>query len=387
MTELADKHGSGAHREMKLAAFEAVMGAVRAGARTRREIQAHAALSWGATSQCVSRLQEIGMLVAGQPERVSGGEGRRPVSVGVPEKRFLVTALEMYPLEAVGVTMNLAGEVVWTHRLEFDDAGDNAALEKRLEVWRGELERRFRPGAVREWHLVLTGAVDAVRRVWLRTPQLPHMRDFSVANPELTLFFEHDVTARAREVVRQLSLPENSGYVFFHIGRGVGMAVCEEGRFLHGARGMAGEIGHLPLGGTHLCSCGNSGCLESLFYPANLFTEAGIARDPGPLAAYAAGLNAEETDALARTLCGHLLRLLVTAVNLFDPPCMIAGGEILAPVRTRVLELWPEFCRRHGWAAPEVPLLFYETEAGAAAAGSARAGVELLTQRLLRELV
>ncbi|MGA8942721.1 MAG: ROK family glucokinase [Thermoactinomyces sp.] len=49
------------------------------------------------------------------------------------------------------------------------------------------------------------------------------------------------------------------------IGTGVGGGIITEGKLLHGAKGFAGEIGHIqidPAG--HLCNCGQTGCLETI---------------------------------------------------------------------------------------------------------------------------
>lgn len=49
------------------------------------------------------------------------------------------------------------------------------------------------------------------------------------------------------------------------LGTGVGGGIIADGKLLHGARGVAGEIGHIPIDpkGT-LCNCGRIGCLETI---------------------------------------------------------------------------------------------------------------------------
>ncbi|HKQ56617.1 MAG TPA: ROK family protein, partial [Candidatus Eisenbacteria bacterium] len=46
------------------------------------------------------------------------------------------------------------------------------------------------------------------------------------------------------------------------IGTGIGAGIVVEGRVFHGARGGAGEIGHLPLGRGAACRCGVTDCVE-----------------------------------------------------------------------------------------------------------------------------
>ncbi|MFD1397418.1 ROK family glucokinase [Kroppenstedtia eburnea] len=53
--------------------------------------------------------------------------------------------------------------------------------------------------------------------------------------------------------------------VLITLGTGVGGGVIAGGRLIHGAGGMAGEVGHIPVepGGVP-CGCGQQGCLETI---------------------------------------------------------------------------------------------------------------------------
>ncbi len=52
-------------------------------------------------------------------------------------------------------------------------------------------------------------------------------------------------------------------YCGITLGTGVGGGIVVEGKILHGAKGMAGEIGHMVIDPEGpLCSCGGRGCLE-----------------------------------------------------------------------------------------------------------------------------
>lgn len=52
--------------------------------------------------------------------------------------------------------------------------------------------------------------------------------------------------------------------VFITVGTGLGGGIVLDGRMLHGAYGIAGEIGHIRLvPDGHMCGCGNRGCWEA----------------------------------------------------------------------------------------------------------------------------
>ncbi|MBC1434173.1 ROK family glucokinase [Listeria rocourtiae] len=61
---------------------------------------------------------------------------------------------------------------------------------------------------------------------------------------------------------------EGSANVFFvTLGTGVGGGIFAEGKILHGAKGAAGEIGHITVDTSkqaYDCTCGKKGCLETI---------------------------------------------------------------------------------------------------------------------------
>ncbi|MEE8737557.1 MAG: ROK family protein [Bifidobacterium sp.] len=75
---------------------------------------------------------------------------------------------------------------------------------------------------------------------------------------------ENDVNAAAMGVYHLLrNRPEN--LVFLNLGTGVAAGIILNGTLFHGASGVAGEIGHIPLDREGpLCQCGQQGCVETL---------------------------------------------------------------------------------------------------------------------------
>lgn len=55
-------------------------------------------------------------------------------------------------------------------------------------------------------------------------------------------------------------------FIVLTLGTGVGSAVVCDGHLLNGARGFAGELGHVtfPFAADRLCGCGRYGCLETV---------------------------------------------------------------------------------------------------------------------------
>jgi glucokinase len=103
---------------------------------------------------------------------------------------------------------------------------------------------------------------------------------------------------------------------YLNVGTGLAAAVVRDGEVLRGVHGVAGEIGHVPVGGVTVCGCGQTGCLETLASGSALNRMWG--RDPratdDPFAAAAAGdrAAAEAARALGSGI-GLAIELLVLA--------------------------------------------------------------------------
>ncbi|MBS4199666.1 ROK family glucokinase [Bacillus sp. FJAT-49732] len=128
------------------------------------------------------------------------------------------------------------------------------------------------------------------------------------------------------------------------LGTGVGGGVIVSGDIVHGAKGAAGEIGHItavPQGG-YMCNCGKAGCLETVA------SATGIVRTAKELLAdYTGdsplkGLNditakdifdsAQAGDELALstvdTLADHLGLALANIGSVFNPERIVIGGGV-----------------------------------------------------------
>ena len=117
----------------------------------------------------------------------------------------------------------------------------------------------------------LAGYYDKGKEIMLGSPNLPGWENYPILRRLRDLFecpvvVENDANAAAWGEYRYGAGKGAKNILMVTLGTGVGCALIEDGRLVHGERGLAGEIGHLPLlpRGGPLCGCGNTGCLESL---------------------------------------------------------------------------------------------------------------------------
>jgi len=123
------------------------------------------------------------------------------------------------------------------------------------------------------------------------------------------------------------------------LGTGVGGGFVVEGRLVTGARGIAGEWGHIPLPRASAeelaagpCSCGRLGCLETLLSGGALaadFTRVTgrAVADARALADLAEGGDAQALAAFDRYE-ERLGRALAMVVNLIEPDAFVFGGGV-----------------------------------------------------------
>lgn len=120
------------------------------------------------------------------------------------------------------------------------------------------------------------------------------------------------------------------------VGRGIGLGIVVGGEIYRGARGGAGEFGHMTVdtsSSAPLCNCGKRGCLEAVASDYGIL-RAATGVDPGH------HVEQEMTALLARARSGDLVVqgifaragaalgvALANLVNIFDPALLLIGGE------------------------------------------------------------
>jgi predicted NBD/HSP70 family sugar kinase len=119
---------------------------------------------------------------------------------------------------------------------------------------------------------------------------------------------------------------------YLSIGTGVAVGFFLHGEMHVGARGIAGEIGHLPIDPDGaLCECGQRGCLETVASGSTI-ARRWTAPDGGP--GDAAGLFAAATAgdvravALRDEICGHLAAAVALVAHTVDPELIVLGGGV-----------------------------------------------------------
>ncbi|WP_145723680.1 MULTISPECIES: ROK family protein [unclassified Nocardioides] len=133
-----------------------------------------------------------------------------------------------------------------------------------------------------------------------------------------------------------------AGHLLYLTGTvGIGAGIVDDRRLLRGARGFAGEVGHLPVGDPAArCGCGRTGCWEASVGLHALLSAVGMEEVGTPQETAAAVARAAESSADVRegvAVVGRWLgRGLAIVTGVVDPGAIVLGGYF-APLGDLVL--------------------------------------------------
>ncbi|MEV5610867.1 ROK family transcriptional regulator [Streptomyces sp. NPDC052225] len=134
--------------------------------------------------------------------------------------------------------------------------------------------------------------------------------------------------------------------IYVRLSAGVGAGLILDGRPYRGARGIAGEIGHVCVRRDGaICRCGNRGCLETVASPVAVAREIEHVVDRPAGEQLFSLIAAGDRRALRAVAdAGEAVGLaLASVVNVLNPELVVVGGELAAahealldPIRTAI---------------------------------------------------
>jgi predicted NBD/HSP70 family sugar kinase len=353
------------------------------GPLTRAEITRRTGLSSGAVTKAATPLLDDGWIVElGRPtgDRLTG----RPATlVAVCTERASFLGVKVTADELIGVLTDLTARTLATRRVRLDsrDVGSVvraiAQLVKRLVA----TPAARRAAQIHGLGVTLSGDVDRLTGAVHYSPFL-NWRGIPLAQ------LVEDATATPTVVendVRALTVAEQwfgagaglSSFALVTIGSGIGCGLSIGGDVVSGARGVSGEIGHLPLGGTdRTCTCGNIGCVEVVASTHAIEEQARQATGNRQLSLTEAVRLAHQGNTAVRDVfarAGHAIGLAIASVaNLIGPERIIISGEGVASYDLFAEQISQTFAARAFGAAAECelivrPLPFEEWARGGAA--------------------
>ncbi|ATG50472.1 sugar kinase [Brachybacterium vulturis] len=302
---------------------------------SRAELRAQLGISASSASSLVRRLLDAGAI-----EEVADGPstgGRRPARLQVIQNdaAWLVAELGGGHLRLGISTAKESLLQVRESRLDIADgpAATFAALRDDLAALVEDLpELRILSAAI-----ALPGPVSALTGELITPARMPgwhgtHIVDELQEALGIPVQVENDARAAAlgEFIARNESIPD---LIYVKAGTGIGAGLISGGQLVHGGSGVAGDITHVPAPGAEgrQCSCGRTGCLETVASGAairrELIDQGLEVSSIGDVADFAMTFQPEAATAVRRS-GKQLGTALSSLVNFLNPSAVIIGGAL-----------------------------------------------------------
>jgi predicted NBD/HSP70 family sugar kinase len=311
------------------------------GPLSRAEVGRRTGLSPGAVTKAATPLLEDHWIQEAGPPPGERAAGRPATLLAVRAERAGFLGVKITAEQLFAVRTDLAAHPLATRRADLDsrDVGSVVLaidqLIRRLST--GPAARHAPP--IHGLGIAISGDVDGHTGTVHHSPFLnwhnvPLARLIEQATG-LPTIIENDV--RALTVAEQWSGAGAglSSFALITVGTGIGAGLSINGHVVTGAHGVAGEIGHLPVpGAQRMCTCGNTGCVESIAATQAIIEQARQATGDPKLSMTDAVRLARTGNPEVRavfTQAAHALGLAIAAIaNLIGPERIIISGEGVA---------------------------------------------------------
>ncbi|GAQ68902.1 N-acetylglucosamine repressor [Streptomyces turgidiscabies] len=283
-------------------------------------------LSPASVTDYCARFAELGLIREEAAPRRSNGVGRPHVPVVLDASRFVVAGVHVAVPYTTVALLDLRGRVVARRELKHERTDPGWVLARAADGLRALLDGM--PGCrTLGVGVAVGGWVDRESGTVVEHPLLG-WRDVAVREmlgARTGLPVHVDGHARALVNAERLFGPTRGSGSVLHlfVGNMVDAAFATNDEVHHGPRSRAGDIAHLPVpGGTEVCECGRTGCLQAELSERTLCRrarEAGIGKGTNPMhvVAAAAGGDPVAVGLLVRRAgaVGRAARLLLDVLN------------------------------------------------------------------------
>ena len=330
----------------------AILDHVRAnGASSRAELAEATGLGRSVLTQRVDSLLEYGLLAEDLVGVSTGGRAPRLLRFRADAGHLLVADLGATSTDVA--LADLSGGIL-VHRQEASDisAGPDAVLARVEELFdECVAEAGAAPDDLWAIGIGVPGPVEFESGRPVSPPIMPGWDGYAVrerfAARGVPVWVDNDVNVMA---LGELTAGCGRGvddFVYVKIGTGIGAGIVVDGSIHRGAKGSAGDVGHIYVqaGREVTCRCGMSGCLEAFAGGAALGRDAEAAAREGrspilrALLDEKGHLTAEDVATASKhgdpvgieliTEAGRLIGQMLTGiVNFFNPSLLVIGGGV-----------------------------------------------------------
>ncbi len=306
--------------------------------RTKAELAELSSLARSTITVRVDALLASGLL-APVGEAASTG-GRPPTRFALNEGGHAVLAIDLGASHAAVAVVDLAGKILEESSIESDIADGPTVVLDRVTDMANELLGKvgMKAGHVVGIGIGVPGPVEHSTGRPANPPIMPGWHEFDIPAHlsrefPVPVLVDNDVNVMA--LGEHVSAwPDEEHLLYVKVATGIGAGIISNRRLTRGARGTAGDLGHVRVADaseTVVCRCGNIGCLEA------------VAAGPAVAARLqTAGLDISSSqDVVDAVLHGDVTAIqevreagrsigsvLATCVSLLNPSVIVIGGSL-----------------------------------------------------------
>ncbi|WP_169582055.1 ROK family transcriptional regulator [Microbacterium thalassium] len=300
----------------------------------RVDISRATGLSQAAVTKAVTPLIGAGFIIENGENRSSPSVGRPISPLAVAHDRAHIIGVKITAERTYGVLTDLGANIL--ERTE--EVNATAAVVDVVDAVTRVVDRlrSASTAPVDGLGVAVSGDVDRDGGIvrdspllgWQAIPLARTLQDVT----GIPTVLENDVRALAVTELFFGSGRDVESFAVITIGTGIGCGLYLHGRVVQGAHGVAGEIGHLPLGPADaVCSCGRRGCVEAVASTAAILNLIRHGHVESNLTIEDAFALAHAGDPIARAAFeqagGVIGSALAALVNLVGPELVVIAGE------------------------------------------------------------
>ena len=315
-------------------------------AKTRRELVQKTGLARAKVSQRVDSLTGRGLVQEvgdGASTRGRSTGGRPPATLEFDPSAGIVLVADLGATHCRLAVADLGGDLLDEVAADLAiDSGPDEVLGWVMEAFEDLLggvdNKSSKFPEVWGIGIGLPGPVDFFEGKVMNPPVMPGWHGVDIKErleenfPGVPVLVDNDVNIMALGEYRH-NYADYDHMLFVKVATGIGCGIVSGGELHRGARGGAGDMGHIRVSGHEeaVCRCGNAACVEAVAAGwalvkqlRELGFEVGNTRDV--VAAVEAGNSA--ASRLVRRAGELIGEVLSGAVSFFNPAVVVIGGDL-----------------------------------------------------------
>jgi predicted NBD/HSP70 family sugar kinase len=303
---------------------------------SRAEIARSTGLSKQTISEVMRDLERDGWVH--EDGQIQGSVGRSAVTYALRPDAAFVLGIDLGGTKLHVALADLHGEIV-AESIEPTSCEGGAAVVAQIERMKDALLQQASVPAQRLRGGVMgsPGMVDPASGSIVIAPNIPGLDSLDVRAAlrerlGIDIAIENDVNLAAIGEHWRGNSRKARSFAFIAVGTGIGMGTFSDGYLVRGARGAAGEIAYLPLGGDPYDARGlRYGTLETAIGSVGIIERyVGLGGSPGSTVRDV--FDRLDIEEAARITIDEVSRILTTAIlavhSILDSEIIILGGSI-----------------------------------------------------------